>query len=90
MIDIPNANHIEIVTDTDGKVWVNVDEVCQLRIGKVASLQLRYDNNQYISKGKDGIFIVKRHTNENCWCGKSHPLPRLARSYATPKDDSKD
>jgi len=82
MIDLPEANHIEIVTDATGKVWVNVDEKCQLRIGKVASLQLRYDNNQYISKGKDGIFIVKRHTVNTCWCGVVHPPPREARSYA--------
>jgi len=89
MTDQLKAEHIEVATDATGKVWVNVDGVCVLRVGQVATLQLRFDDNQYVSKGKNGIFIQKRHTSENCWCGKDHNrhlCVKQARPYIVRKD----
>lgn len=89
MIDKLNAQHVEVATDATGKVWVNVDGVCALRVGQVATLQLRFDDNQYVSKGKGGIFIQKRHTTKNCWCGVTHvkfQQVKQTRPYIGSKD----
>jgi hypothetical protein len=74
MLDKETAQIVELRIDSTGKVWVNVDEVCAVRIGKVATLQLSMDSNQYISRTKDGVFITRRHevSGEVCWCGKKH------------------
>lgn len=35
-----SANHVEILCDSHGKLWVNVDNVCRLRIGKVKTINV--------------------------------------------------
>lgn len=75
MIDILDAKYVEILTDSTGKLWINVNEQCQLRIGKIATLQLNIGPDQYISLTKNGRHIVNRHQSGEgitCWCGKNH------------------
>lgn len=73
MIDQLDANHVEILSDSTGKLWINIDQKCALRIGKVATLQLNIGSDQFISRRKDGMFIARHHTAEGtCWCGKKH------------------
>lgn len=82
MRDILKAENVEIATDSTGKLWINVDNECQLRIGKVATLQLSIGPDQYVSVTKSGRHIVTRHqTGENviCWCGKNHSQDRQVK-----------
>lgn len=37
MKDLLNADEVEVIVDQFGKVWVNVDGQCVLRVGKAAS-----------------------------------------------------
>lgn len=34
-VDLQEAKHIEVRLDSTGKFWLNVDNVCIVRIGKV-------------------------------------------------------
>lgn len=75
MRDILNANHVEISTDSTGKLCINVDNECALRIEKVATLQLNIGEDQYVSLTKGKRLIVTRHQagdGVTCWCGKNH------------------
>jgi hypothetical protein len=81
MIDIEQADHVEIQVDTTGKLWVNVGEQCQLRIGNVATLQLNLSQDRYISYTQGRLIIACRHvTGTNCWCGKNHDRHKLVHS----------
>jgi len=35
MVDLQEARHVEVSVDTTGKLWINVDNVCIMRVGKV-------------------------------------------------------
>lgn len=37
MIDLTDAEHVQVYIDQKRKVWVNVDGICLLRIGKTKS-----------------------------------------------------
>lgn len=41
MIDIDKAYEVEIAVDDTGKLWINVDGICLLRIGKVFKLMIK-------------------------------------------------
>lgn len=38
MIDMLNAGTVEIEIDETGKLWINVDGACRLRIGKAETI----------------------------------------------------
>ena len=40
MVDIIKAEVVEIVTSYDGKVWVNVDGICMLRVKQAGCIKL--------------------------------------------------
>lgn len=72
MIIIEKANNATITTDKDGRLIVSVDGHPHLRIENVATMQLNLDSQQYVSRTKDGVFIARRHSFKNCWCGQVH------------------
>jgi hypothetical protein len=43
MIDMLNAGTVEIEIDETGKLWINVDGACQLRIGKAENIILDHN-----------------------------------------------
>jgi hypothetical protein len=40
MVDIIKAEVVEIVTSYDGKVWVNVDGICMLRVKHTGNVKI--------------------------------------------------
>jgi flagellar basal body rod protein FlgF len=72
MTVIEKANNATITTDKDGRLIITVDGHPQLRIENVATMQLNLDSQQYVSRTKDGVFIARRHSFQNCWCGRVH------------------
>lgn len=40
MQDLQTAEFVEVKVDETGKLWVNVDNICVLRIGKVSVLEV--------------------------------------------------
>lgn len=56
MNDILSANIVEITIDKTGKLWVNVDGKCQLRIGQVHDV--RYE------VPADGRLYASRHNTK--------------------------
>jgi hypothetical protein len=69
---INKASNVTITTDKDGRLFVHVDGHPHLQIEKVATMQLNLDSQQYISRTKSGVFIARRHSFQNCWCGRVH------------------
>jgi Lon protease-like protein len=43
MVDMLDAEVVEVTLDQFGKLWVNVDGVCRLRIGKIKHIQTTLD-----------------------------------------------
>ena len=51
-IDLPAASVVEVVTNPDGRLWVNVDGICCLRIKAAGRVTVEVDNEvRVISKG---------------------------------------
>lgn len=51
MIDIDKAYDVEITVDNTGKLWINVDGICLLRIGK-ANIIMIDDKRKLTSKNQ--------------------------------------
>ena len=45
MIDLIKAENVEILI-VDSKIWINVDGICKLRIGKVDHITIDTTNNK--------------------------------------------
>jgi Lon protease-like protein len=43
MIDQLDAETVEVKVDQFGKLWVNVDGICRLRIGKIKHIGASFD-----------------------------------------------
>jgi hypothetical protein len=49
MIDLLQAKIIDLTCDETGKVWVNVDGKCLIRIGRVEYVSLKWDASYHKS-----------------------------------------
>lgn len=41
LTDLLHSDNVEFLIDTTGKLWLNVDGVCAVRIGKVETITIR-------------------------------------------------
>ena len=58
MIDMLDAESVEVLLDDTGKLWVNVDGACRLRIGSIKYIETTLDNLT-VSWTKPGIENAK-------------------------------
>lgn len=49
-VDLTTAAHVEIQVNSQGKLWVNVDNICKLRIGEVGSITADMDGFAHYSE----------------------------------------
>lgn len=40
LLDVTTADEVELLVDTTGRMWLNVDGLCRVRIGKVKTIRV--------------------------------------------------
>lgn len=58
--DLLNANTVEVWRDAGGKFWVNVDNMCALRIGHVDHMTMQDDSSPIPDKLAEVVGIIGR------------------------------
>lgn len=53
MQDILEAEVVEIVTSSDGRIWVNVDGICVARIKKSKKLVINMPADSFVKEAKN-------------------------------------
>lgn len=66
MIDLIKAKKVDFSVDQTGKVWVNVDDQCVLRIGEATDvlIDLHHANQQYTMHHERGMRLQPKRKRE--------------------------
>lgn len=82
MLDIEKASVVEFTVDEEGKVWVNVDGICRLRIGYAETVIVGQpspvESEQDLNEAIGGADELGVHDNEQMKLAMSQPYGKDA------------